>query len=54
MEHKELKTYKCSECGLSYTDKDLAKKCEEWCRKYHTCNVEIMKHSVEQKTYGRN
>lgn len=24
------KVHTCPECGLSYTQKDLAKKCEEW------------------------
>lgn len=51
---EKLKTYKCPECGLSYIDGELEEQCEKWCKEHHTCNVEIMKHSVEHKNYGRN
>ena len=51
MENEESKIYKCPECGLSYVDKEMAVKCEEWCKKHKTCNVEIIKHSVEHKKH---
>lgn len=41
------KQYKCPECGLYYTDKITAKKCEAWCKEYKSCNLEITKLSVE-------
>ena len=37
----------CRECGLHYKDKELYEKCETWCEKYKTCNVEITKHAEE-------
>lgn len=45
---KNVKIYNCPECGLSYTKKDLAKKCEDWCKKHDSCNLEITKHAVDK------
>ncbi|MBS3096409.1 hypothetical protein J4480_03135 [Candidatus Woesearchaeota archaeon] len=39
--------YICEECGFAYKGKVTARKCESWCRKYKSCNVEITKHAVE-------
>jgi len=44
--HKS-KFYECSICGLKYKERKWAKKCEEWCRKYKSCNLEITKHAVK-------
>ena len=41
--------YKCQECGLHYEDEATAKKCEEWCSKYKSCNLEITKSAIENK-----
>ncbi len=46
----KTKLYTCPECGLSYKDKDMAKKCEAWCKKYNSCNLEITKYSVNKGT----
>lgn len=44
------KTYfQCSECGLYYKNKDMAKKCENFCKKYKSCNLDIIKHAVKLK-----
>ena len=48
---KEKKTdnqtlFICEACGLGYKTKDLAQKCEEWCRKTGSCNVEITNKAV--------
>lgn len=42
------KKYKCRECGLIYKDKNTAKKCEDWCRKYKSCNLEITKYAINK------
>ncbi|MDP3742501.1 MAG: hypothetical protein Q8R15_04250 [Candidatus Micrarchaeota archaeon] len=39
--------YKCSECGLKYREKETAKKCEAFCKKYNACSLEIIKHAVK-------
>lgn len=43
------KLYQCQECGLHYTNESIAKKCEEFCAKYKSCNLEITKEAVEVK-----
>ncbi len=45
------KPYQCAECGFHYEDKELAEKCEAWCREHHSCNLEITSHAVENKKY---
>jgi hypothetical protein len=37
--------YECPECHLRYRDAAWAKKCEAWCQKYHSCNLEIVFHA---------
>ena len=36
----------CEECGFAYAKKELAQKCEEWCAKHKSCNLDIVKHAV--------
>ena len=36
----------CGSCGLGYKDRKTAQKCEDWCRKTGSCNVEITKKAV--------
>lgn len=43
----ENKYYICEECDFAYKEKELAKKCEDWCKKYHSCNIEITKNAVK-------
>ncbi len=50
IKNNSKKTYQCEECKLFYNDFIWAEKCEEWCKKYHTCNVEITKHSDNVKS----
>ncbi len=46
---KEL--HECPECGLHYRDVEQARKCEEWCREHHSCNLEITKGAVEHEKH---
>ena len=41
------KKFLCEECGMVYLEKDMAQKCEDWCKKYKSCNLEIIKHAVK-------
>jgi len=43
------KKYKCKECSFYYKTKSLAEKCEKWCKKYKSCNIEITKHSIKNE-----
>ena len=45
----EKELHKCPKCGLHYEDKAQAKKCEVWCRKHHSCNLEITSQAIESK-----
>lgn len=38
----------CEECDFAYGDKEWAEKCEAWCKKYHSCNIEITKHAIKE------
>jgi len=43
---KKRKIFTCSRCGYSYKEREWAKKCEAWCTKYKTCNLEINEHRI--------
>ena len=45
--NKEL--YQCEECGFRYAEKEMAEKCEAWCREHKSCNIEIVAHAEENK-----
>jgi hypothetical protein len=40
------KFWACEECKLKYRKKELAEKCEAWCKEHKSCNLEITKHAV--------
>ncbi len=42
--------YQCEECKLIYKDNEWADKCEKWCRKNRSCNLNIVKHSIDKNT----
>ena len=45
---KDYKTlYVCEECGFAYESKEWAEKCQAWCAKHHSCNIEITKQAVQ-------
>ena len=39
--------YICKECCLEYKNKELAEKCQDWCKKYKSCNLAITKYAVK-------
>ena len=47
IEKNNKKYFQCEICGFFYKDKKLAQKCENWCEKYKSCNMEIAKHAVK-------
>ncbi len=40
------KYYICEECRFKYKDKELAQKCEKWCKKHKSCNLNITKYAI--------
>ena len=47
IQEENRKLYQCDECGLRYTVKEWAEKCEDWCREHKSCNLEITVHAEE-------
>lgn len=45
----KFKLYTCGECGLSYKEKELVRKCEAWCKEHNSCNLEITKYAINKK-----
>ncbi|GIU70398.1 MAG: hypothetical protein KatS3mg002_1634 [Candidatus Woesearchaeota archaeon] len=39
--------YQCEECFLFYDSKEIAKKCENFCKNNHACNIDIIKHAIK-------
>lgn len=39
----------CEQCATFYKDKKMAKKCEDWCKKHKSCNLDIIKHAIKVK-----
>jgi len=44
---KKIKLFECPVCHLKYEDKKWANKCEAWCKKHKSCNLEIIKHALK-------
>lgn len=42
------KDYQCEICKMVYGTKELANKCENWCRENQSCNLEIIKHAKKK------
>lgn len=38
--------YVCSICQFTYATKTLAQQCEQFCKKHHSCSLEITKKSL--------
>lgn len=41
-------SFQCEECGFHFKDKDLAEKCEEFCREKGMCNSQITEKALER------
>ena len=40
--------YECKECKLIYKNKEIAEKCEKWCKKHKSCSLDITKYAVNK------
>ena len=47
---KEIKNnvFQCEECKLLYAEKEMAEKCQDWCSKHKSCNIEIISNAIEE------
>jgi uncharacterized protein YcsI (UPF0317 family) len=39
--------FKCEKCGWLYKDGKMAERCEGWCEKHKSCNLNIVKHAIK-------
>lgn len=47
------KLFVCEECRFAYLDKEMARRCEEFCYKNHSCSSKITKNAVgRDENYG--
>lgn len=44
---KQQIVFSCSECKMKYHDEETAKKCEEWCKRTKSCNMDIIKYAIK-------
>jgi len=44
--------YICSECKMKYHDEVIAERCEIWCKKNKSCNLDIIKHATKEDEYA--
>ena len=50
IEKNNLTRYQCEECGLVYAEKEIAEKCRAWCKEHNSCNLDIIKNAVQERT----
>lgn len=41
------KVYLCELCDFAYEDKGWAERCEAWCDRYKSCNLDIIQHAIK-------
>ena len=39
--------YKCEKCGWLYRDANIAKKCENYCKKHIPCNIKYTTQAIK-------
>jgi len=40
------KKFQCEQCDMFYKNQETAQKCEKWCKKYKSCNLDIIKEAI--------
>lgn len=41
--------YQCDACKFKYPTRELAERCQAWCSEHQSCNLEIIKHAVQDE-----
>ena len=44
---RKIDTFVCEACGFHYEEEKMANDCEKWCKETHSCNLDIIKHAIE-------
>lgn len=48
LKEKKKTYYACGICKFVYETRELAQKCEDFCRAYNSCSLEITKHAIRK------
>lgn len=48
IQNDKITLYQCEECGLSYAEKEVAEKCQAWCKEHNSCNLDIIKNAIKE------
>ena len=43
------KVFKCMKCGWFYKSLEIAQKCEDWCKKHNSCNLNLTNQAIKIK-----
>lgn len=46
VEREGVEEYVCEACGYRYYKREIAERCEAWCFKNHSCNLEIIEQGM--------
>ncbi|CAE6500863.1 DUF7128 family protein [Candidatus Nitrosotenuis uzonensis] len=46
IERENQQIHQCNECGLGYEDLETAERCENHCKTYNSCSLEITSHAI--------
>ena len=47
IDKRRMKLFQCEICKFNYMEMSMAEKCQDWCEKYNSCNLDIIKHAVK-------
>ncbi|MFB6203490.1 MAG: hypothetical protein ABEK01_03275 [Candidatus Nanohaloarchaea archaeon] len=50
-EYEGIEAFKCEICGMHYGNRDVAERCEEFCRENEGCSTKVAKRSLESSGY---
>lgn len=42
-----MEIYQCKYCRMKYSEKEWQQKCEAWCAKHKSCNIEVIRHAAK-------
>ncbi len=47
IKNNNINLYQCEECRFHYASREWVEKCEAWCKKHQSCNLEITSYAEE-------
>ncbi|MBI3671705.1 hypothetical protein HY249_02840 [Candidatus Azambacteria bacterium] len=53
IKNKDKILYQCEECGFKYAKKEIAEKCQAWCKEHKSCNLDIIKYAIKDSVENK-